>query len=197
MYRALAPVFLWFAFAAVSSAQVPFSGNAFVGYSFNNTSFSEATSSANLNGWAASLDANVLPWGLGLVADFDGHYGPADFVAPGTICTHDMARAKLCSTLNANAHVFDALFGPRIAASFHDGKYQFFPVTEFGLTNLNTDRAGSGTAFSVAVGTGFDARISRVVAWRVEGDFVSNRLFGQYVGSLRISTGIVLRFRSH
>src|SRR5690242_7094386 len=61
-----------------ASAQVP-SGNVFFGYSYYNTNLS-TFDRASTNGWEASLEGKFLPF-IGIVADFDSHYGSQNFPA--------------------------------------------------------------------------------------------------------------------
>src|SRR5215467_7682701 len=73
----LAALFL----VSIASAQVPTSGNVFVGYSFENDSSSTLNlnlSRPNLQGWEGSLEGKIFPH-LGIVADFSGHYGSETF----------------------------------------------------------------------------------------------------------------------
>jgi hypothetical protein len=53
-------------------AQVPTSGNVFIGYSYNRANFSGG--GLNLNGWNGALEGKVAPF-LGVVADISGQYG--------------------------------------------------------------------------------------------------------------------------
>src|ERR1700721_2222720 len=69
-------------FAGLASAQIPTKGNVFFGYSYYNTDLSPIDR-ANTNGWEASVEGKVLPF-VGIVADFDGHYGHENF--PGVAC---------------------------------------------------------------------------------------------------------------
>jgi len=71
--------FLMLVFAGFASAQIPTSGNIFFGYSYYNTDLS-SLDRANTNGWEGSLEGKVLPF-VGIVADFDGHYGSQNFPA--------------------------------------------------------------------------------------------------------------------
>jgi hypothetical protein len=77
-------------FAGLASAQIPTSGNVFFGYSYYNTDLS-SIDRANTNGWEASVEGKIIPW-VGIVADFDSHYGSQDFptgcpLAGGVGCT--------------------------------------------------------------------------------------------------------------
>lgn len=172
--------------ADLAGAQMLTSGNAYFGYSYYNTGFSSFGRSG-LNGWEASLEGKVIP-GMGIVADFGGHYGSANFANPGGTC----AIGVICSPSNESTHILDALFGPRFSVSY--GKFRPFVQYEFGVSHLSTPDLGSSTCFANAVGGGLDYRIVRPVAWRVQVDGVWTHFFDQYQGNVRVSTGIVLRF---
>src|ERR1700692_4179203 len=108
-------------FARLATAQIPTSGNVFFGYSYYNTNLS-TIDRANTNGWEASLEGKVFPF-LGIVADFDGHYGSQNFSSP--VCP------ELCSpTFNANVAEHNVLFGPRVSASV--GRFRPFAEAMFG-----------------------------------------------------------------
>ena len=142
--------------AESGAAQIPTSGNAYFGYSYDNADFSTFRRSG-LNGWEASLEGKIIP-GLGIVADLGGHYGSANFTNPGGLC----AIGVNCSPSNESAHIFDALFGPRFSVSF--GKFRPFVDYEFGVSHLSAPDLGSSTGFANAVGGGLDYRILRPVA---------------------------------
>ena len=55
--------------AAAAVAQIPTSGNIFVGYSYSRTN-SVPGNTLSLNGWEGSLEGKFLPW-IGIVADFE------------------------------------------------------------------------------------------------------------------------------
>jgi hypothetical protein len=179
----------FFLLAALAAAQVPTSGNVFVGYSFYSTklsgSISPAIDRANINGWQASLEGKVFPF-LGIVADFDGHYGSELFGIPA--CP---VFAEPC-TFNASVSEHNVLFGPRFSASV--GKFRPFAEFEVGVGHVNANAAGSDTSFATAFGGGLDYRLIRVIAWRLQGDYVQTRFFGTTQNNVRVSTGIVLRF---
>jgi hypothetical protein len=177
--------FALFVFAGLASAQVPTSGNVFFGYSFYNTDLS-SIDRANTNGWEASVEGKVLPW-VGLVADFDGHYGSQNFPA---IC---VPPPGLGCTFNASFTEHNFLFGPRV--SFSAGKIRPFAEAMFGGAHINVNNGGgSDTSFATALGGGLDYRIIRPIAWRFQGDYVQTRFFGATQNNLRLSTGIVVRF---
>lgn len=173
-----------FAFATLAAAQVPTSGNVFFGYSYYNTDLS-GIDRANLNGWEGSLEGKVVPW-VGIVADLSGQYGSQNF--PG-FCE---AIPGPCSPVNLKVSEYNALFGPRV--SFSVGKIRPFAEALIGVGHVDASRAGTHTSFGTGIGGGVDYRLIRLVAWRVQGDYVTTRFFGTTQNNVRISTGIVLHF---
>jgi len=169
--------------ASLAGAQVPTRGNVFFGYSYYNTDLS-SIDRANTNGWEASLEGRVFPF-VGMVADFDSHYGSQNFscsVNPG-----------ICSGVNANFTEHNYLFGPRV--SFSVRKFRPFAEALFGGAHVDVNNGvGSDTSFATALGGGLDYKIIKPVAWRVQGDYVQTRFFGTTQSNVRLSTGIVLRF---
>jgi hypothetical protein len=169
--------------ATLASAQVP-SGNVFFGYSFYNTDLS-SIDRANTNGWEASVEGKVVPF-LGIVADFDSHYGSQNFPA---FCSSGSADC----TVNADVTEHNYLFGPR--ASFSVAKFRPFAEALFGAAHVDVNNGvGSDTSFATAIGGGIDYKIIKPVAWRLQGDYLQTRFFGTTQNNVRISTGIVLRF---
>jgi hypothetical protein len=185
MARITPIVFALLLFAAHAVAQIPTVGNVFFGYSYYNTNFS-GVGRANLNGWEGSVEGKIFP-GVGIVADFSGHYGSQSFVSPANSCPIGGA----CPT-GYNIHSLDGMFGPRFSASF--GKFRPFAEFEFGFSHATVNGAVSDTSFATAAGGGLDYRIIRPIAWRFQGDYVSTHLFGLYQNNIRLSTGIVVRF---
>jgi hypothetical protein len=57
---------------AAGCAQVPTSGNVFLGYSYNRANFSGG--GINLNGWNGALEGKIAPF-FGVVVDISGQYG--------------------------------------------------------------------------------------------------------------------------
>jgi hypothetical protein len=172
--------------ATLATAQVPTSGNVFFGYSYYSTNPSGADR-VNTNGWEATLEGKWLPF-LGIVADFDGHYGSENFV--GTGCSGVLVCLPAPFSVNISEHNF--LFGPRVSMSVR--KFRPFAEFEVGAGHINANAAGTDTSFATAVGGGLDYRIIRPIAWRFQGDYVHTRFFGTGQGNARISTGIVVRF---
>jgi hypothetical protein len=175
---------LFFVLAVAASAQVPTSGNVFFGYSFYHTNVSNFDS-ANTNGWEASLEGKVFPF-LGIVADFDGHYGSENFGA--TVC--GLGCSPTSFTVNVAEH--NVLFGPRASVSV--GKFRPFAEALFGVGHVNASSVGSDTSFASAFGGGLDYRVLRIFALRLQGDYVRTSFLHTDQNNLRLSTGIVFRF---
>jgi hypothetical protein len=169
-------------FAALASAQIP-SGNVFFGYSYYNTDINN-TNRVNTNGWDASAEGKIIPL-IGIVADFDGHYGSQNF---GVACTI----APRC-TFNASFTEHNFLFGPRISIKL--SKIRPFAEVLIGAGHVSVGNGGgSDTSFANAVGGGLDYKLIPLLAWRFEGDYVNTRFFGNTQNNFRFSTGIVVRF---
>lgn len=184
---------LFFSFVYAASAQIPTSGNVFFGYSFENASSTAFSTNLNfvtrpnLQGWDASLEGKIFPH-LGIVTDLSGHYGSQSF----TIATPVGGGP---GTLQVTGHEFNVLFGPRI--SIPVGKFTPFGEAMVGVGHMTTGGSGGGPsdyAFATALGGGIDYRLIRLVAVRLEGDYVTNRFFGAVQNNVRISTGIVIHF---
>jgi hypothetical protein len=177
-----------FIFCATDEAQVPASGNVFFGYSYYSTDLS-SIDRANTNGWEASFEGKVVPF-LGLVADFDSHYGSQNF--PACVLPPE-GTGPICSSFNADVTEHNFLFGPRV--SFSVKRFRPFAEALFGGAHVNVNNGvGSDTSFATAIGGGLDYKIIRPVAWRFQGDYVETRFFGATQNNVRISTGIVFRF---
>ncbi len=177
-----------------AQAQVPTSGNVFVGYSYENGStslFGLANSSRpNLNGWEASLEGRVFPW-IGLVADFSSHYASGSY---------QVTQNGLTTTVSGGRE-FAVLFGPRVSVPV--GKFRPFAEALFGAARTSASQSSPlpdnfvqpiDTSFATALGGGVDYKIIRPIAVRFEGDYVRTRFFGTTQNNIRLSTGIVFRF---
>lgn len=151
--------------AAAASAQVPTSGNIFVGYSFSRTN-SFAGNTVSLNGWEGSLEGKFLPW-VGIVADFGAGYG------------------------SSSVRRYTYLFGPRVSIPI--GRVTPFAHFLFGAAHVNAQGA-TDTSFATAVGGGLDYRLIRGLAWRLQLDNVHTNFFSTSKNHIRFSTGIDLRF---
>lgn len=162
----------------------------FFGYSFENTSSTAIgdVTRANLQGWEGSLEGKLVPW-VGLVTDFSGHYGTQNFTEP---------TPGGPTNISLTGHEYDVLFGPRV--SIPVGKFTPFGEFMVGVAHISTTgNAPTGTFFSntsvaTAVGGGIDYRLVRLVALRVEGDYIATRFYSTTQNDLRVSTGIVFRF---
>jgi opacity protein-like surface antigen len=171
--------------AGFANAQIPGSGNIFFGYSFENTSSLAIgnITRANLQGWEGSLEGKLVPW-IGLVTDFSGHYGTQNF----TELTPNGP-----TTVGVTGHEYEVLFGPRVSVPV--GKFTPFGEFMVGLAHISTGGSfASNTSFATAVGGGMDYRLVRLVALRVQGDYVRTNFFSTSQNDLRVSTGIVFRF---
>ncbi len=178
--------FLLLSLAGLAVAQIPTSGNVFLGYSYYNTDVS-SIGRANTNGWEGSFEGKIFPF-IGIVADFSDHYGSQtfSFVCPVTIVIGG------CTATSANFNERNILFGPRVSVGV--GKFRPFAEALFGAGHINIDGGSSDTSFATALGGGLDVKIIRPVAWRFQGDYVQTRFFDSTQNNVRLSTGIVLRF---
>ena len=169
--------------ATFAAAQIPTSGNVFIGYSYYNTKLT--VDRGSLNGWEGSLEGKIFPF-IGIVADFSGHYGSMTFPVACPV------NVIPCGPINANVHMENFLFGPRVSVSV--GKFRPFGEALFGAGHVNTNGFGSDTSFATGLGGGLDYTIIRPIAWRFQGDYIHTKLFSVTQNNARISTGIVLRF---
>ena len=170
--------------ASPANSQVP-SGNAFFGYSYYNTNVSPLGRS-NMNGWEGSLEGKVAPL-LGLVADFDGHYGSQTFN-----CEREGGSIDCNTVFSANVSEYNVLFGPRLGVPI--GRFRPFGEALIGVGHINAGLAGSDTHFAAAFGGGLDYRIIRPLAWRFQLDYVRTSFFSASQSNVRFSTGVVFRF---
>jgi len=184
MRKIIVIAFVLFSLASLAAAQIPTSGNAFFGYSFYNADLS-SIGRTNTNGWEASVEGKMLPF-IGIVADFDAHYGSQNFPAA---CPVVIPNCNATINLNVTGHNY--LFGPRVSVSV--GKIRPFGEAMFGGAHV-TAAGSSDISFASALGGGIDYRLIRLVAWRLQGDYVHTHLFGFGQNNVRISTGIVVRF---
>jgi len=178
---------IWFAIllcacAGLANAQIPTSGNIFFGYSFENASSTalDNVTRPNFHGWEGSLEGKLAPF-IGLVTYFSGHYGTQTFTTP------------FPSTFTVTAHEYDVLFGPRVSVPV--GKFTPFGEFFVGVAHISSNGfSPTNTSWATALGGGIDYRLVRLVAARVEGDYVRTNFFSTSQNDIRISTGIVFRF---
>jgi hypothetical protein len=199
--RKVAVVAIMLFIAAVASAQVPTSGNVFFGYSYYSTNLSGTNPSSgsallnnrvNTNGWEGSFEGKIVPF-LGMVADFDAHYGTQSVIFP--VCPVLGCIPPPCPNCvvpNGDFSEHNFLFGPRV--SIPAGRFRPFGEFLVGIAHANANGIGTDNSFATAVGGGLDFRIVRPIAWRFQGDYVRTSLFGGTQNNVRLSTGIVLRF---
>ncbi len=175
-------VFVLALLSGLASAQIPTSGNVYVGYSYYNTDLSGGRSS--FNGWTASGEGKIFPF-IGIVGEYTGTYGSENI--PLIACA-----ATFCPTTNVSLHEQTFLFGPRVSVSV--GKIRPFAEVLIGGAHLSANNGvGSDTSFATAIGGGIDYKIIRPVAWRLQVDYVQTRFSGTQ-NNVRVSTGIVIRF---
>ncbi|HKV77942.1 MAG TPA: outer membrane beta-barrel protein [Candidatus Sulfotelmatobacter sp.] len=180
-------VFLLVSFAA---AQIPTSGNIFVGYSLENTNWAGLNSNLsrpNLNGWEASLEGKLFPH-VGIVTDFASHYGSQSFTeapppVPGS------------ARVNVTGHEWEALFGPRL--SIPVGNFTPFAEAMIGVAHVHNGGdfpSSANTSFATAIGGGLDYRLIKGLAVRLEANYLQTRFYSTTQDNLRLSTGVVVRF---
>ncbi len=131
------------------------------------------------------MEGKVFPH-IGIVTDLSGHYGSQTYTA---------ATPNGLETVKATGHELEVMFGPRL--SIPVGKFTPFGEAMVGVGHMTTGGSGGGPsdyAFATALGGGIDYRLIRLVALRLEGDYVTTRFFGATQNNIRISTGIVVRF---
>lgn len=185
MRKLVVIIFILFCLAVFATAQIPTSGNVFVGYSYYNTSL--GVNRQSLNGWEGSIEGKFLPF-VGIVADFSANYGDLKFPSPVGTCVIGV----VCSPVNVNSHIDNFLVGPRVSLSV--GSFRPFAEALFGFGHVNTNGFGSDTSFASGVGGGLDYKIFKPIAWRFQGDYLHTKLFNVTQNNVRISTGLVLRF---
>ena len=178
-------ILLCYVLAGVAEAQVPTSGNVFLGYSYLNSNAANSGGTA-LNGWNASLEGKVLPF-IGIVADLDGHYGSQNLFVAGQFAGGSVESTSLAE--------HDFLFGPRVSAPL--GRFRPFAHALIGVSHISESASGfsnSNTSFGDALGGGLDYRLMRIVGVRLQADDLQTRFFGGTQNNLRLSVGLVLRF---
>ncbi|MBZ5660745.1 MAG: hypothetical protein LAO08_10085 [Acidobacteriia bacterium] len=137
----------------------------FGGYSFEHYG---GTPGRNLNGWEITGKYKVAPW-VGLAADLDSQYGfPSQ----------------------PQARTLHFLVGPQFT---FPGRISPFVHVLGGFGHFQGN--GGQTSFAGALGGGVDLRIAPLFSWRmIQADDVVTRFFGGTQHSMRLSTGLVIRF---
>lgn len=168
--------------SAAGFAQIPTSGNVFLGYSLyhGNTGL---TDNGTLNGWEGSVEGKIVPW-VGMVADVSAQYG--------TLSNIFLNPPFAVSETN---RVQSYLFGPRV--SFPAGKFRPFAHILIGASHLHESSpvfVSSETDFADAVGGGVDYHLIPRVAWRLQLDDLQTRFHGVRQDNARFSTGLAVSF---
>jgi hypothetical protein len=183
--KALFVVALVFAFSLMSLAQAP-KAEVFGGYQYTNADIG-GVNRINLNGWNAQFNA-YFNRNLGVSADFAGNYGSPDAgLGFGGI----------------DSKAYSYMFGPVFRAPM--GKATPYVHALFGGTHLSLDNPIIGnlsdSAFSFALGGGFDVNIGKRAAFRVaQFDYYATRFSPDTLGAgdtqnhFRVSTGLVFHF---
>ena len=181
--------------AATAAAQVPTSGNIFVGYTYSggdafiHSSGLTGSHSTNLHGWEGSLEGKFLPW-VGIVADISGHYGSQSVAA----CPPPPLLPP-CILAHVDVKRYTVLFGPRVSVSV--GKFTPFAHFLVGAGHVTDSGSGfsdSDTSFATAIGGGLDYKLIKGIAVRLQGDALHTKFFDSGHTHFRFSTGLVLRF---
>jgi hypothetical protein len=156
----------------------------FGGYSYFRLNDPFEYTDLNLNGWSASLSANLSKW-FGVVGDFSGHYGSPDvfgFRVP---------------FFDVNEHSF--MVGPNLS-------YRSDRVTPFAHFLIGGTRASAGlfglsysrTALSAAIGGGIDLKVNRYFAVRAfQADYLMTRFYDERQNNVRLSAGVVFLLGNH
>lgn len=185
MARRIAIVIALMMMTAAGFAQLPSSGNVYLGYSLNHAN-SGWGSAGNLNGWEMSLEGKIAPY-AGMVADVGTQYG-----------TLQIPTANLfggSGSTPATSRVVTYMFGPRV--SFPVGRFRPFAQALVGAGHLHQNAleyAYGETCLSDAIGGGVDYRVLPHVAVRAQGDALQTRFRGSRQTNERVSAGVVLKF---
>jgi hypothetical protein len=172
-----------------AAAQSRSSDNIFVGYSFTGANLFTGQH-ASLNGWNISAEKKFLPF-FGVVADFSGHYGSKE-VPFNNSCGSNLAGECLLNS-SVSQHYFQ--FGVR--GSYAASKIRPYAELLFGAVRTKESASGmqnTNTSFAETLAAGLDARITRLLGWRIEAGWVESGTFTSRHDSIRASTGLVFRF---
>jgi hypothetical protein len=178
----IAIVFTLLLMSVAGFAQIPTSGNVFLGYSLfhGNTGL---TDNGTLNGWEASVEGKIVPY-LGLVADVSAQYGTLS----NTFVAFPFA-------FNESDRVDSYLVGPRVG--FPAGKFRPFAHILFGAAHLHESSlvfVNGETDFADAVGGGVDYHLIPRVSLRVQLDDLQTHFHGVREDNTRFSTGLAVHF---
>lgn len=184
--RRIAIVVALLLMSAAGFAQIPTSGNVFLGYSLNHAS-TGWNNTGNLNGWELSAEGKMVPH-VGIVADLSSQYGtlqtPNRYLYGGTSGTFDL-----------KTQMESYLFGPRVSVTV--GKFRPFANVLVGAAHLHEDALDYGhgeTCAADAIGGGLDYQLRSRLTWRVQGDLLQTRFHNGLQEDIRISTGLAMNF---
>jgi hypothetical protein len=191
MRKLFAVVAVLLIYPIVAAAQDAPKYEVFAGYSYQN--FGEATSlrRASLNGWEASVTANITD-NVGVELDVSGHYGETKSGDPGFVIFPGLQPAKF----DVRQHAF--LIGPHLAGDI--GRVRPFGHALIGLTNREVGLQGvpgrdDETRLTGAFGGGLDVRLTDSVSLRaVQADYLVTSFGSENQHSARVSAGIVFTF---
>ncbi len=159
------PILLGLLFIISISATAQDRVELFAGYTFERYGASPAR---YLNGWEVTGKYKLASI-LGIAADLDAHYGLPS---------------------RPDARVLDFMVGPQISLP---GPFSPYVHALAGIGHVHTGNAD--TSFAGAVGGGIDMHLVPLISWRViQADDVVTRFFGGTQHSLRLATGVVIRF---
>jgi hypothetical protein len=147
----------------------------FGGYSYQWANVSNGPSFGQ-NGWEGSLQYKFSSL-LGVVADFDGHYG---------------------QTQGVNSTVYTYLFGPQISfgpALGFPSRFEPFAQILVGGAHAHFTGNTSDNAVAWTFGVGLDYKVMPWLYWRVlQGNYEPTYFFSHTQNNARLSTGLVIHF---
>ena len=186
MRKNIAIVFALLLISAAGFAQVPTSGNIYVGYALDHGN-TGLTDNGTLNGWEASAEGKIAPF-AGVIADVGTRYGTLQlpnerlFGVPGL-------------PVNSGERVASYLFGVRLSHSW--GKFEPFAQALVGAAHLHenaTEFTYGETSLADEFGGGLDYHLKARIAWRLQANVLQTRFHGGTQTDEGISTGPVLHF---
>lgn len=148
----------------------------------------------NLYGVDASLFLNATSW-LGVGGDFMANFG-----------SHSVP-VFFGNSAEVDSQRYVYIFGPRVTV-WHDQRFRVFAEALAGGVHAGADfslnrgpfvsatsASASADGFAMAMGGGFDWRISNHLSWRVvQADYLGTHLGNDWQNNFRASTGIVYSF---
>jgi hypothetical protein len=136
------------------------------GYSFERLGTSPGR---YLHGVEIAAQHNFTSW-FRFTADFDGHFGVP---------------------WSADGRTMHFVVGPELAVP---GRISPFVHVMAGIGHVHANGL-TDTSFASAVGGGIDMRFAPLFSWRMlQGDDVMTNFYGRVQHSVRLSTGILIRF---